>query len=1014
MYQVNATNTPHRVPAYRTTVDVNGRPLVFEVDTGASRTIISESVWRSELKSTPLEPGQVALTTYTGDALPVRGQLTGDGPSLLGRDWLAKLRLPWNDIFSIAAPLWDLQQQYRALFQDDGGTCKQTVSLDIDPSVSPKFYKPRPVPLALQPLVNAELDKQIERGILRPVKTAEWAAPVVTVLKNDKSSVRMCGSYDLTVNKASRVEQYPLPRIDELLTKLAGGQKFTRLDLKEAYLLVPLDEQSQRYTDINTHRGLMAATRLVYGIASAPAAFQRMMEQLLAGLPHVAVFLDDVCITGRNDTEHRRNVDAVLRRLLDAGLRLNPSKCQWMAKEVEYLGYRVDCNGIHPTAAKVTAIVEAPRPANVKQLKAYLGLLMYYSKFMNNLASVAAPLYRLLKTGQPWRWGRAEDTAFARTKQLLVQAPCLAHYDGTLPLVLSVDASPYGLGAVLSEVDCSGMERPVAYASRSLAAAETNYSQLDKEGLAVVFGVKKFHQFLCGRHFTVQTDHKPLLGLLSSDKPLPLMVSPRVARWRLALQAYQYKLVYAPSARQAHSDGLSRLPLAVCPASVLDPGDIVCLLESVDQMIRIEQIRRRTNCDPVLSRAYQAVMNGRWTEPVDEELQPFYRRRLELSAQNGVVLWGNRIVLPTALRKQWLSLLHEGHPGVVAMKAKARAHAWWPGMDAAIESTVESCQACQLSRPRAPPVSESPWPYPDAPWDRLHMDYAGPVHGMMILVIVDAHSKWISAYLTPSATAEATIERLRMAFAEHGVPRVVVSDNAAVFTGEALRHFLARNGVQQVFSPPLHPKSNGQGESAVKVIKTGLQKRTDGSLQTRLSRVLFHYRTTPHSATGVTPAELLHGRPLVTHLARLQPDRALLDRVRANQERQTLANNRHSVAVRQFAPGDLVYVSAVDQRPWQPAVVASVSGSQCDVRLPDGRVFRRHLDHLRARSAEGSPVEREVLPVPDCSTSLSESVAGRASADREGGGGVGSPSSPSVSVRRSHRERRVPLRLLET
>ena len=160
--------------------------------------------------------------------------------------------------------------------------------------------------------------------------------------------------------------------------------------------------------------------------------------------------------------------------------------------DVEYLGYRVDRNGIHPTAPKVRAVLEAPRPADVKQLKAYLGLLMYYSKFLDNLATVAAPLYRLLKAGQPWRWGQAEDTAFARTKQLLVQAPCLAHYDANLPLVLSVDASPYGLGAVQSVIDSSGTERPVGYASRSLAAAETNYSQLDKEGLAVVYGMKKF------------------------------------------------------------------------------------------------------------------------------------------------------------------------------------------------------------------------------------------------------------------------------------------------------------------------------------------------------------------------------------------------------------------------------------------------------------------------------------------------------------------------------------------
>ena len=258
-----------------------------------------------------------------------------------------------------------------------------------------------------------------------------------------------------------------------------------------------------------------------------------------------------------------------------------------------------------------------------------------------------------------------------------------------------------------------------------------------------------------------------------------------------------------------------------------------------------------------------------------------------------------------------------------------------------------------------------------------------------------------------------------MAFAEHGVPRVIVSDNVAVFIGDALRQFLTCNGVQHVFSPPLHPKSNGQGESVVKVTKTGLKKQRDGSFQTRLSRVLFQYRTPPHSTTGVTPAELLYGRPMATHLTRLRPDGALLDRVRAKQERQTLANNRHSTEVRQFEPGDLVYVSAVDQRPWQPAVVVTESGCQYDVRLKEGRQFRRHVDHLRARSSNSSTVaeyiERRQLTVV-CPCLILNDVRCLVTCDTSGqtspdAAGDNVQSSPSAAVpRRSGREREMPFR----
>ena len=213
-----------------------------------------------------------------------------------------------------------------------------------------------------------------------------------------------------------------------------------------------------------------------------------------------------------------------------------------------------------------------------------------------------------------------------------------------------------------------------------------------------------------------------------------------------------------------------------------------------------------------------------------------------------------------------------------------------------------------------------------------------------------------------------------------------------------------------MFSPPLHPKSNGQGESAVKVIKTGLKKQTEGSFQTRLSRVLFQYRTTPHSTTGVTPAQLLYGRPMATHLTRLQPDGALLDRVRTKQERQTLANNRHCTGERHFEPGDRVYVSSVGQRLWQPAVVVAASGCQYDVQLPDGRQFRRHIDHLRARSADSLSVDRSVtasdpgggaLPSTDTSGQTSPDVA----SDNV------QSSLPAAVPRRSGRERGNPIPL---
>ena len=852
-------------------VSICEEDVKMQVDTGASCSVMSKANFDAILGNKVALNVSVKpkLCGFGGNPMPVVGQATvkvcygsqqcelplivvpGDRscPNLLGRDWLKCIRLDWRQLLSVSVspggvqaqgPLDPVLKKYPGVFESGLGKCQLTVGLDVDPSAVPQFYKARPVPLPIRDKVDKELDRQIEEGTLVPVKTSEWAAPLVCLLKTS-GEVRLCGSYDLTVNKACNVEQYPLPNVSELLTKLAGGEKFSIIDLKEAYMQVPLDEASQRYTVVNTHRGLMAATRLVYGISSAPAIFQRLMDTLLAGIPHTAVFLDDVCVTGASEEEHVRNVDEVLKRLESAGLRVNSAKCQWMLDEVTYLGHKVTSQGVHTTDEKVRAVVDAPAPQDVSQLKSYLGLLTYYHRFLPNLSTEAAPLYLLLKEGQAWEWKLAQERAFQRTKRLLVDAPVLAHYDVNAPLVVSADASPYGVGAVLSIVDEHGQERPVAFASRSLAPAEKNYSQLEKEALAVIFGVKKFHQFVFGRSFQVKTDHKPLLGLLGSGKPLPDVVSPRVLRWRMTLQAYQCQLVYSPGVCQANSDALSRLPLPEEEVPVM-PGDTVLLLESVTKLVTVSQIRQATARDPVLAAVFRRVIDG-WpgdSDRISPELQPYFHRRNELSTEDGVLLWGGRVVIPLVLREQLLRLLHQGHPGIVGMKAKARAQVWWPGIDSQVEETVKSCLPCQESRQKAVPVPERPWHYPDAPWERVHMDHA-EYEGKLILVLVDAHSKWIDAHVTSSTGAQATIECLRRSFADHGVPRVLVSDNAKGFCSEEMSAFCEANGIKQVFSPAWHPKSNGQAESAVKVVKSGLRKQTGGSLHTRLCSRVVHF-----------------------------------------------------------------------------------------------------------------------------------------------------------------------------
>ena len=407
----------------QTTVYLEDHPFVMEVDTGAAVSLINESTYKSSpfLKTIPLQSSTVKLRTYTGEKIAVTGELSvkvqsgsqvhtlpllvvpGQGPSLLGRNWLLKLQLDWKNIFSLrSSSLQDVLDHYTTLFQEGLGTLKQhKVKFFLREGATPKFYKARPVPLAMQQRVTAELDRLQAEGIISPIKVSDWATPIVPVLKKD-GTIRVCGDFKLTVNQATKTEVYPLPRIDELFASLSGGTVFSTLDLSHAYNQLLLDDEAQELTSINTHKGLYKYTRLPFGVASAPAVFQRTMDTLLKDLPMTCVYIDDILVAGKTPQDHLTNLTAVLSRLQEAGLRLKREKCSFCVPEVEYLGHIISAAGLKPSPHKIKAIVDAPQPTKISELKSFLGLTSYYAKFLPNLADALAPLYKLLQKNQRW------------------------------------------------------------------------------------------------------------------------------------------------------------------------------------------------------------------------------------------------------------------------------------------------------------------------------------------------------------------------------------------------------------------------------------------------------------------------------------------------------------------------------------------------------------------------------------------------------------------------------------
>ena len=326
-------------------------------------------------------------------------------------------------------------------------------------------------------------------------------------------------------------------------------------------------------------------------------------------------------------------------------------------------------------------------------------------------------------------------------------------------------------------------------------------------------------------------------------------------------------------------------------------------------------------------------------------------------------------MIPEVLQPAILTELHEGHPGIVRAKAVARSLVWWPGIDKAIEGSVKACADCMLSPHKPAKAPLHPWVFPDHPWSRLHINYAGPIMGKMILVIVDAYTKWIDVHVSSGSTSTITISALRNCFSTHGLPDVIVSDSATCFTSDEFKHFCHMNGIHHITSAPHHPSSNGMAERAVEVIKEGLKRMEDGDLRTKLNRFLFHYRVTPHSTTGIAPAELLMGRQLKTRMHLVSPN--LRAKVELQQHRQKQYHNQHS-QVRGFHPSDPVYALVYhrNQATWTPGTIDQKTGPiSYMVHLATGQLVRRRIDQLQARIAgsmapTASPSLEPPVPVP--------------------------------------------------
>ena len=627
-------------------------------------------------------------------------------------------------------------------------------------------------------------------------------------------------------------------------------------------------------------------------------------------------------------------------------------------KEIKFLGNLISKEGRRPDPEKIHAIVEMPPPKDKKQLKSFLGMISFYSSFVPEMRSMRGLLDDLEKKDK-FSWTAEHQVAFNKLKTVLQSDLLVTHFRPEVDIVVAADACEYGLGAVISHRFPNGTEKAIAHAGRTLTKAEQNYGQIEKEALALVFAVRKFHRYLYGRRFTLLTDHKPLLSIFGSKTGVSAHSANRLQRWELSLLSYDFRIEYRKTNHFGQADALSRLIASKLP----EPEDvIIAKVEKDIQALRSDVIRhlpvtqtdiRKMTESVELQIIVQAVQSGRWPDfRTGSLMHAFHSRARDLSVHEGILFLGMRAVIPLALRHRILKMLHEGHPGCTRMKLLARRYVYWQGIDRDIEEQVKNCSACQDAAKMPARNEPSPWPTPNCAWERIHVDFAGPLEGLMFLIVVDAFSKWPEVVQMSSTTATGTIKELTRIFAQQGFPKVLVSDNGTQFTSQEFQSYCQQHGIQHIRSPPYHPQSNGQAERFVDTFKRTFQKlRGEGATSDVIQKFLWTYRSTPclSSPGQKTPAENCIGRQLRTPISDLQLQSHL-----HQEAMEGKAQQKRKVHRREFAEGDTVYLRLYEDSrgQWAPGVVIRRLGTVFyDVRSSN-KIVRRHANQLRPRSVD--------------------------------------------------------------
>lgn len=756
--------------------------------------------------------------------------------------------------------LYTLLQKYRDCFAStlEEIGCVNDVEMKIDLNDNkPIVYRPYRLSYSEREQVRETIDELLKHDIIQESKS-DYASPILMV-KKKTGEQRLCVDFRALNNKTNK-DRFPLPLIDDQISNLSGNTFFTTLDLASGYYQVRMSEGSRHLTGFVTPDGHYEFKRMPFGLANAPAVFQRMINQILGNrrFEYALAYLDDVLIPSKTVEEMFQRLEEVLKLFRQYRLTLKLSKCRFFDTTVSYLGYEISSSGIQPGESKTLAVKEFPVPHNVHEVRQFLGLTGYFRKFIKDYGAIARPLTSLLKRDSIWHWSDVEDKAFTTLKDNLINRPLLALYDPSLETELHTDASSLGIGGILMQWQ-SGVRvlKPVAYFSRQTTPEEKHLHAYELETLAVVCSLKKFRVYLLGVHFKVYTDCAALRTTLSKRDLIP-----RIARWWLQICEYTFDIEYRPGVQMSHVDALSR-NTKLTEESDDGPAVDIYRIDTENWLLTLQI------ADPDISRILKVL------KPSDDEESRDIRKNY--TVKNHIVY--RRVddklclVVPRSARWQICRANHDdiGHLGYAKTLERIQSLYWFPKLRRFVQKYVSACLECAYNKDNAA-RQKSGFIYPiekiEIPFHTIHMDHLGPFvrskdGNTHILTVVDAFTKYLFVRAVKDLKSKTTIKTLERIFYDFGIPARIVSDRGTSFTSAAFKAFCDAHGIKHVLNAVSCPRANGQAERFNQTVLNSLSSQNSQGHERDwdkcLGKVQWGINNTVNASTKKSATQVMFG-----------------------------------------------------------------------------------------------------------------------------------------------------------